>query len=153
MSVLDLILNHDPQVHLLWEMRCDCAGDRNPLIGAVYAHGGDRHLYLPSMKGRHAATGVTVRRGPKEVRLDGSVAEIAECGRCRNHFTLTSAPVELAYLMIRMGVPADDPEEAGEYVKTLQVPFDAAAIQVVPGLFLTPLGKTTHAQVAPPLTD
>jgi hypothetical protein len=146
MSVLDLILNHDPAARLLWEMRCDCTADRNPLIGAVYAHKEDRHLYLPSLKGRHAATGVTVRRAPKEVRLDG---HIAECGRCHSHFALTSEPVDLAYLVIRMGRLADKPPEAGEYVKTLQVPFDAAAIQVVPGLFLTPLGKGTHAQVAP----
>jgi hypothetical protein len=149
MNVLDLILNHDERVRLLWEMRCDCTADRNPLIGAVYAHEEDRRLYLPSLKGRHAATGVTVRRAPKEVRLDGGFAEIAECGRCHSHFALTSAPVSLAYLVIRMGLPADNPAEAGEYVKTLQVPFDAAAIQVVPGLFLTPLGKATHAQVAP----
>jgi hypothetical protein len=149
MSVLDLILNHDDTVRLLWEMRCDCAGDRNPLIGAVYAHEEDRHLYLPSLKGRHAATGVTVRRAPKELRMGGGFAELAECGRCHSHFALTSEPIELAYLVIRMGLPADKPPEAGEYVKTLQVPFDAAAIQVVPGLFLTPLGKGTHAQVAP----
>jgi hypothetical protein len=149
MSVLDLILNHDERVHLLWEMRCDCAGDRNPLIGAVYAHEEDRHLYLPSLKGRHAATGVTVRRAPKEVRLDGGTAQIAQCGRCHSHFALTSQPVSMAYLVIRMGVLADKPPEAGQYVNTLQVPFDAAAIQVIPGLFLTPLGKATHAQVAP----
>ena len=150
MTVLDLILKHDPRARLLWEMRCDSASDhRDPLIGAVYAHEEDRHLYLPSLKGRHAATGVTVRRAPKEVRLDGGIAEVVECGRCHSHFALTSAPVELAYLVIRMGVPADKPPEGGEYVKTLQVPFDAAAIQVVPGLFLTPLGKATHAQVAP----
>jgi hypothetical protein len=149
MSVLDLIRNHDERVYLLWEMRCDCSADRNPLIGAVYAHEEDRHLYLPSLKARHAATGVTVRRAPKEVRLNGRIAEIAECGRCHSHFALTSVPVDLAYLVIRMGLPADKPAEAGEYVKTLQVPFDAAAIQVVPGLFLTPLGKGTHAQVAP----
>jgi hypothetical protein len=148
-SVLDLILNHDERVRLLWEMRCDCAGDRNPLIGAVYAHGEDRHLYLPSLKGRHAATGVTVRRAPKEVGLDGGVAEIAECGRCHSHFALTSEPVELAYIVIRMGTLADNPPKVGEYVKTLQMPFDAAAIQVIPGLFFTPLGKGTHAQLAP----
>jgi hypothetical protein len=109
MNVLDLILNHDERVRLLWEMRCDCTADRNPLIGAVYAHEEDRHLYLPSLKGRHAATGVTVRRAPKEVRLDGSFAEIAECGRCHSHFALTSAPVSMAYLVIRMGPPADKP--------------------------------------------
>jgi hypothetical protein len=150
MSVLDLILNHDPQVHLLWEMRCDCADDRNRLLGAVYAHEGDRHLYLPSMKGRHAATGVIVRRAPKELRLDkeGGFAEIVECGRCRSHFALTSVPVSLAYLVIRMGPLADKPEEVGEHVKTLKVPFDAAVIQVLPGLFLTPLGKATNGQVA-----
>jgi hypothetical protein len=150
-SVLDLILNHDPQVRLLWETRCDCTADRSPLIGAVYAYEGNRHLYLASMKGRHAATGVIVRRAPKELRLDqeGGFAEIVECGRCRSHFVLTSAPVSLAYLVIRMGPPADKPPEAGEHVKTLKMPCDAAAIQVVPGLFLTPLGKATHGQVAP----
>ena len=86
MTVLDLILNHDPldpdpQVQLLWDVRCDCAPDRNRLIAAVYAHGQDRHLYLPSMKGRHAATGVTVRRPRRELRLDtpGGFAEIVEC--------------------------------------------------------------------------
>ena len=153
MSVLDLIHNHDPQVHLLWEVRCDCTEDRNRLIGAVYAHGEDRHIYLPSMKGRHAATGVIVRRAPKELRLDqeGGFAEIVECGRCRSHFALTSAPVSWAYmgLVIRMGPRADKPPEVGEHVKSLNVPFDAAAIQVVPGLFLTPLGKATNGQVAP----
>ena len=153
MNVLDLIHNHDPQVRLMWEMRCDCAEDRNRLLGAVYSHGEDRHLYLPSMKGRHAATGVIVRRAPKELRLDqaGGFAEIVECGRCRSHFALTSAPVELVayYLVIRMGVPADKPGEVGERVKTLKVPFDAATIQVVPGLFLTPLGKATDGQLAP----
>jgi hypothetical protein len=151
MSVLDLIHNHDPQVHLLWEMRCDCVEDQNRLIGAVYAHEEDRHLYLPSMKGRHAATGVIVRRAPKELRLDqeGGFAEIVECGRCRSHFALTSEPVSMAYLVIRMGAPADKPAEAGEHVKTLKVPFDAATSQVVPGLFLTPLGKATDGLVAP----
>ena len=156
MSVLDLILNHNaldpnPQVSLLWEMRCDCAPDRSRLIGAVYAHEGNRHFYLPSMKGRHAATGVIVRRAPKELRLDqeGGFAEIVECGRCRSHLALTSAPVSLVYLVIRMGPLADKPAEVGEHVKTLKVPFDAAAIQVVPGLFLTPLGKATNGQVAP----
>jgi hypothetical protein len=150
-NVLDLIHKHDPQVQLLWETRCDCTGERSPLIGAVYAYQDNRHLYLPSMKGRHAATGVIVRRAPKELRLDqeGGFAEIVECGRCRSHFALTSAPVSLAYLVIRMGAPADKAPEAGEHVKTLKVPFDAAAIQVVPGLFLTPLGKATNGQVAP----
>jgi hypothetical protein len=151
MNVLDLILNHDPQARLLWETRCDCTADRSPLIGAVYAYEDNRHLYLPSMKGRHAAAGVIVRRAPKELRLDqeSGFAEIVECGRCRSHFALTSAPVSLAYLVIRMGPLADKPPEVGEHVKTLKVPFDAAAIQVVPGLFLTPLGKATHGQVAP----
>jgi hypothetical protein len=151
MSVLDLIHKHDPQVHLLWEMRCDCAGDRNPRIGAVYAHGEDWHLYIPPLKGRHAATGVTVKRAAKERRLESgtALAEVVECSRCHSHFVLSSAPLASAYLVIRMGVPPEDPIAENEHVTTLQVPFDAAALQVMPGLFLTPLGKSTHARVAP----
>lgn len=153
MTVLDLILQHDPQVRLLWAMRCDCAADRSPLIGAVYVYEESRHLYLPSMKGRHAATGVTVRRAPKALQMDnGGFAEIVECGRCRSHFRLTSQPAELAYLVIRMGALADNPFVEGDQVKTIQVPFDASAVQVVPGLFLTPLGKATHGQAPPQLT-
>jgi hypothetical protein len=152
MTVLDMILNHDPQVRLLWEMRCDCT-ERNPLIGAVYAHEEDRHLFLPSFKGRHAATGVTVRRASRARPLASGVvvAEITECSRCRSFFALTSAPISSAYLAmaIRLGAPDDNPFMAGEHVTMLQVPFDASAVQVVPGLFLTPFGKPTHTQVAP----
>jgi hypothetical protein len=150
MSVLNLILNHDPQVQLLWEFRCECSA-RNPLIGAVYAHEEDHHLYIPSLKGRHAAAGVTVRRAPRELRLDPGVvlAEIVECSRCRSHFALTSAPVFSAFLAIRLGLPAENPFEDNEHLKVIEVPFDAAAIQVVPGLFLTSLGKATYSKVAP----
>jgi hypothetical protein len=79
----------------------------------------------------------------------GGFAEIVECGRCRSHYALTSQPIEMAYLVIRMGAPADKPAEVGEHVKTLKVPFDAAVIQVAPGLFVTPLGKATNGQLAP----
>ena len=57
----------------------------------------------------------------------------------------------MAFLVIRMG--AEESAEEGEHVKTLQVPLDAAAVQVAPGLFLTPLGKGIHARVAPRLTS
>ena len=76
MSVLDLILNNDQQVQLLWEMRCDCTQDRNRLIGAVYAHEETRHLYPPAMKGRHAATVVTVRRAPESYHSTATAASL-----------------------------------------------------------------------------
>jgi hypothetical protein len=103
MSVLDLILNHNPldpnpQVSLLWEMRCDCAPDRSRLIGAVYAHEGNRHFYLPSMKGRHAATGVIVRRAPAAPKSAGPTQPTVlparrplELGSTRNSWTKLAA--------------------------------------------------------------
>jgi hypothetical protein len=66
-NALDLVLNHDPQIRLLWEMRCDCAAQGSPLIGAVSAYEEDRHLYLPSI-----SAGMTILPGAKRLLPEGS---------------------------------------------------------------------------------
>jgi hypothetical protein len=111
MSVLDLILKHDPRVRLLWEKRCDCAqGDRNPLVCAIYSHQDGRYLYLPPLNGRHAATGTRVRReAVGRLLVPGAgFAEIVDCKRCHIHYAVSSAPLASAFLAIRMGPPAED---------------------------------------------
>jgi hypothetical protein len=149
MSVLDLILNHDPQVRLLWAGHCDCTPERR-LFCSVYAHQGTRHLYLPLYKGRHAATGAPVKREPLALPMepDAAFAKITECGRCRGHYAVSSAPLASAFISVRLGLPAEDPFEENQYVTTLKVPVDGA-VEVMPGLFVTPLDKSTFGLVAP----
>jgi hypothetical protein len=149
MSVLDLILDHDPQVRLLWAGHCECTPERR-LFCSVYVHKGARYLYLPRYKGRHAVTGAAVKREPAALRLaaDAVFAKIVECGRCRSHYAVSSEPVASAFIAIRLGLPSDDPFEENEHVTTLKVPVDGA-VEVIPGLFLTPLNKPTFARVSP----
>jgi hypothetical protein len=149
MTVLDLIHNHDPQVRLLCAGHCDCTPERR-LFCSIYAHQETRHLYLPTYKGRHATSGAPVKREPVTLRLEpGAVfTKITECGRCRGHYVVSSAPVASAFISIRLGLPAEDPFEENQYVATLKVPVDGA-VEVLPGLFVTPLDKSTFGQVAP----
>lgn len=149
MNVLDLILNRDPQVRLLWAGHCDCTPERR-LICSVYAHQGARYLYLPSMNGRHATTGARVKTEPLARPLEpgATFAKIVDCSRCRSHYAVSSAPLASAFVAIRMGLPAEDPFEDNEHVTTLKVPIDGAD-EVLPGVFLTPLDRPTFSQAAP----
>jgi hypothetical protein len=148
-SVLDLILKRDPRVRLLWAGHCDCTPERR-LICSVYTHKKARYLYLPRLNGKHATTGAAVKREPMALRMQpkATFAKIVECGRCRGHYAVSSAPIASAFIAIRLGLPFEDPYQADEHVTTLKVPVDGAA-EVMPGLFLTPLDKPTFSQVAP----
>jgi hypothetical protein len=150
-NVLKLILNRDPRVRLLRAEHCDCTPERR-LICSVYVHKGTRYLYLPPLHGRHATTGAAVKTEPLAVRLESGAgfAKIVDCNRCRSHYVVSSAPVASAsaFIAIRLGLPSKDPAEENQYLTTLKVPVDGA-VEVMPGLFITPLEMTTFSQVAP----
>jgi hypothetical protein len=148
-SVLDLILNRDPQVRLLWAGHCDCTPERR-LICSAYAYQGARYLYLPPMNGRHATTGARVKTEPLARRLEpgATFARIVDCSRCRSHYAVSSAPLASAFVAIRLGLPAGNPFEDNEHVTTLKVPIDGAA-EVLSGLFLTPLDRPTFGRTRP----
>jgi hypothetical protein len=133
-----------------WNLRCDCAADRNPLICSIYMAEDGLYLYRPPLKGRDATTGKTVKRGPRQMRLDleTPTAEIVECSRCRCYFALTTGLMPPHPIVIRFGPPAGKRFEADEYVVSLQPPHDST-VQLLPGLFLTPLGESVHGRVAP----
>jgi hypothetical protein len=148
-NVLKLILSRDKRARLLWEKRCDCTPERR-LVCSVYVHKGTRHLYLPPLNGKHAATGAAVKTEPLAVRLDSGFAKVVDCNRCHSHYIVSSEAVASAsaFIVIRLGLPSETPPEENQHVTTLKVPVDGA-VEVMPGLFITPLEMTTFGQVAP----
>jgi hypothetical protein len=132
-----------------WNLRCDCAADRNPLICSIYTTEDGLYLYRPPLKGLDADTGQPVKRESAHLRLEPEVpaAEIVECSRCRNYFALTTGLFPAHPIVARFGPPTGKPFEADEHIVILQVPRDST-IQVLPGLFLTPLGEAERSRTA-----
>ena len=135
-----------------WNLRCDCAADRNPLICSIYVAEAGLYLHRPPLKGPHAETGRTVKREAKDIRLEPNVpaAEIVTCSRCGDYYALTTGllpPQEP--IVVRLGLPKEKPAEAGEYVTILPGPRNMT-IQILPGIFLTPLGEAERSRTVNP---
>ena len=74
-----------------WNLRCDCAPDRNPLICSIHVAEDGLYLHRPPLKDV-GATGRPMKRDASQRLLDphAPAAEVVQCSRCRNYFALTT---------------------------------------------------------------